>query len=81
MHTGPVVAGIGGGRRGSSATSGGDTVNTAGRMESSGKLSLVNLSEATFALIKGSPVLAFTQRGKVLTKEKGELTMCLVERT
>ena len=48
----------------------GDTVNTASRMESSGEVGLVNISEATNELVINEPGLAFTSRGKVEAKGK-----------
>ncbi|HRW91148.1 MAG TPA: adenylate/guanylate cyclase domain-containing protein, partial [Flavobacteriales bacterium] len=56
----------------------GDTVNTASRMESSGDVGQVNISEATYALVKDQAGLAFTPRGKVQAKGKGELEMYFV---
>ena len=67
----------------------GDTVNTASRMESSGEVGRVNISEATWELVKelrevvdGKEVPAFTfiPRGKVQAKGKGEMEMYFVER-
>ena len=57
----------------------GDTVNTASRMESSGAVGEVNISEATYALVKDVPDLMFTPRGKVQAKGKGEMEMYFVE--
>ena len=59
----------------------GDTVNTASRMESSGEVGQVNLSEATYALVRDVPGLTFTPRGKVQAKGKGELEMFFVRRS
>jgi len=58
----------------------GDTVNTASRMESSGEVGQVNISEATHELVKNEPGLSFTSRGKVQTKGKGEMEMYFVKR-
>jgi class 3 adenylate cyclase len=55
IHTGPVVAGIVGTRK-FQYDIWGDTVNTAARMESSGEVGRVNISEATYKLIVGSPL-------------------------
>jgi adenylate cyclase len=62
-------------------------VNTASRMESSGEVGQVNISEATYALVKDEPGLTFTPRGKVQAKGKGEMEMyftsgwCMKDRT
>ena len=57
----------------------GDTVNTASRMESSGEAGQVNISEATYNLVKDKPELSFVPRGKVQAKGKGEMEMFFAE--
>jgi adenylate cyclase len=63
----------------------GDTVNTASRMESSGVVGQVNISESTHALVKdaiaptSAPLFQFQARGYVRVKGKGELEMFLVQ--
>jgi len=79
IHTGPVVAGIVGVKK-FQYDIWGDTVNTASRMESSGEVGQVNISSATYELVKGVPGLVFTPRGKVNAKGKGEMEMFFVRR-
>jgi class 3 adenylate cyclase len=77
IHTGPMVAGIVGVRK-FSYDIWGDTVNIASRMESSGEVGQVNISESTYALVQDEPGLIFTPRGKVQAKGKGEMEMYVV---
>jgi adenylate cyclase len=80
VHTGPVVAGIVGVKK-FQYDIWGDTVNTASRMESSGAVGMVNISEATYELIKDHKEYSFESRGKVEAKGKGIQEMFFVSLT
>ncbi|MBL4587555.1 MAG: tetratricopeptide repeat protein [Flavobacteriales bacterium] len=77
IHTGSVVAGIVGVKK-FAYDIWGDTVNTASRMESSGEVGKVNISQATYTLLKDDAAFSFTSRGKVEAKGKGEMEMYFV---
>ncbi len=77
IHTGPIVAGIVGVKK-FQFDIWGDTVNTAARMESSGKVNKVNISQFTYELIKDDPLFDFEYRGRIMAKGKGEIDMYFV---
>jgi adenylate cyclase len=75
IHSGPLVAGVIGQEK-FAYDIWGDTVNTASRMESSGVAGRINISGATYELIKDFFVCEY--RGKVAAKNKGDIDMYFV---
>lgn len=76
IHTGPLVAGVVGSKK-FAYDIWGDTVNTAARMEQNSEPGKVNISEATFQLVKSH--FTCTHRGKLYAKNKGEIDMYFVD--
>ena len=75
IHSGPVIAGIVGVKK-FAYDIWGDTVNTAARMEQNSSLGKLNVSEATYQIIKDD--FSFEYRGKIETKGKGAMEMYFV---
>lgn len=76
IHTGPLIAGVVGKMK-FAYDIWGDTVNTASRMESSGSVGKVNISFATYDLVKD--YFSCSYRGRVAAKNKGEIEMYYVD--
>lgn len=76
VHVGPVVAGVLGTRK-YAYDIWGSTVNIASRMETSGVPGAVNISAATYELVKEK--YACRYRGKIYAKNVGEIDMYFVE--
>jgi class 3 adenylate cyclase len=76
INTGSVVAGVIGTKK-FAYDVWGDTVNLASRMESSGEVGKVNISGATYELVKD--YFHCTHRGKIEAKNKGEIDMYFVD--
>jgi adenylate cyclase len=76
IHTGPAIAGVVGTDK-FAYDIWGDSVNTASRLESSGIIGEVNISQSTYDLVKD--FFECEHRGKIVAKNKGEIDMYLVK--
>jgi len=76
IHSGSVVAGIVGVKK-FAYDIWGDTVNTAARMEQNSVAGKVNISQATFDLVKER--FDCTYRGEIKAKNKGEMAMYFID--
>lgn len=76
IHTGPVVAGVVGVKK-FAYDIWGNTVNIASRMENSGQIGKINISETTYELVKHKFVC--TPRGKMEAKNMAPMEMFFVE--
>lgn len=77
IHTGPLVTGVVGKKK-FAYDIWGDTVNTASRLESSGEVGMINVSEVTYKIIKDYFDCEF--RGNIEAKNKGKFAMYFVKR-
>jgi class 3 adenylate cyclase len=75
IHSGPVVAGIVGVKK-YAYDIWGDTVNTAARMEQNSEAGKINISGATYELVKRE--FSCEHRGKISAKNKGEIDMYFI---
>lgn len=76
IHSGPIMAGVVGKKK-YAYDIWGSTVNVASRMETAGEVGKVNISAATFELVKDK--FKCHHRGKVMAKNVGEVDMYFVE--
>ena len=75
VHSGPVTAGIVGKTK-FAYDIWGDTVNLTSRLETSGEVGKVNISETTYQLVKDQ--FDCESRGKITAKNRGEIGMYFV---
>ena len=77
IHAGPLVAGVVGKKK-YAYDIWGSTVNIASRMESNGEPGQVNISSATYELVKDRFTCKY--RGKIYAKNVGEIDMYFIEK-
>ncbi|MGB1032852.1 MAG: adenylate/guanylate cyclase domain-containing protein, partial [Flavobacteriales bacterium] len=77
IHSGPLIAGVVGKKK-FAYDIWGDTVNIAARMESSGEINRINISDSTKELI--SDKFTVEHRGKIAAKNKGSMEMYFVNK-
>ncbi|MEM6316538.1 MAG: adenylate/guanylate cyclase domain-containing protein [Bacteroidota bacterium] len=78
IHSGPIIAGVVGKRK-FAYDIWGDSVNTASRLETNCEPGRVNISRATYELVKDD--FKCEARGKIAAKGKGEIEMFYVEKS
>lgn len=76
IHSGTIVAGVVGKKKFTYDLFG-DAINTASRIESAGEAGKINISSATYELVKKD--FSCHSRGKIYAKGKGELEMYFVK--
>ncbi len=76
IHRGPVVAGVVGSKK-FAFDIWGDTVNVAARVEQAGEGGKINVSGEVYEIVKSFAPCQY--RGKIATKNKGEIDMYFVE--
>ena len=76
INTGPVMTGVIGKKK-FAYDLWGDTVNVASRIEASGEMGKVNISESTYIYVK--KYFNCIPRGKIYAKNKGDIEMYFVE--
>jgi adenylate cyclase len=75
IHTGLVVEGIVGIKK-FQYDIWGDTVNTASHMESAGEVGKVNVSQATYEMLKNDTKFSFESRGKIENQTFASAVVC-----
>ena len=79
IHTGEVIAGVVGKSK-FQFDIWGDAVNVAARMESNSQAGKINISRATYDLIKENNTFNFIDRGDIDIKNRGKIEMFFVEK-